>query len=93
MYFDIKIKPETKITHRKNSFNTSTERLANKAKMAPYFGVCLADSSLEVGNFMTVTLLELFLTISVVLKSFLSLLELPLELLDLGVTVLRLRLD
>lgn len=61
--------------------------------MAPYFGVCLADGSLEVGDFLTVTLLQLFLTIKVVLKSFLSLLELPLELLDLAVTVLRLRLD
>lgn len=56
--------------------------------IAPYFDLCLADSSLEVSHFLTVTLLEFFLIIKVVLKCFLSLLELPLELLNMAMAVL-----
>lgn len=65
----------------------------SRVKITAYFDLCLVDTCLEVGDFLTVTLLKLFLTIKIELKCFLCLLELSLELLNLAVTVLCLGLD
>lgn len=65
-------------------------------KTAPHLALCLAESSLEAADFLVVALLgllELFLISEVLLEGVFSLLELPLELLNLVLTGLSLRLD
>lgn len=81
--------------HRQNrqfKYNYGKRSKYGQVKITPYFDLCLADSSLEVCHFLTVALLELVLRIHVVLKCFLSLLELPLELQNMAMIVLRLGL-
>lgn len=67
---------------------------------APHLALCLAESSLEAADFLVVVLLtallgllELFLISEVLLEGFFSLLEFPLELLNLVLTGLSLRLN
>lgn len=77
--------------HRQNKlfkYNYGKRSRYGQVKIAPYFDLCLANSSLEVSHFLIVTLLELFLMIKVVLKCLLSLLELLLQLLNMAMTVL-----
>ena len=72
----------------------------HKGRRLTHFGLCLAQRRLEVADFLAVVLLtalvallELFLIGQVLLKGFFSLLELPLQLLDLVLTGLSLRLS
>lgn len=68
--------------------------------MAPHLALCLAENSLQVADFLVVALLtallgllKLFLMSEVLLEGFFSLLEFPLELLNLVLPGLSLRLD
>lgn len=71
-----------------------------KRKVAPHSALCLTESSLQVADFLVVALLtallgllKLFLMSQVLLEGFFGLLELPLELLNLALPGLSLRLN
>lgn len=65
----------------------------NNRQNCSYFALCLAQSNLEIADFLVVALLKLFLTGDILLVDFCRLLELPLDLLNLILTGLSLRLS